>query len=816
MAQAIRTFLLLTILITAFSLPLALAEWSHDPLVHDSVCDYVSDKSEPQIVSDGAGGMVVVWRDDRDANMHIYAQRVDRDGQLLWDPDGVRVCTYDSYQTRPRVVADGLDGYLIVWHDREALGATYNLFAQRLTNAGINTWSSTGQPISSSSFSEVDPGIATDGAGNLLIVWEDNRNTVPDIYAQKLNPSGSRLWGSSGVAICEADGFQTAAQVVSDDDGGAIFAWGDFRSEGKIYAQRVDSMGTVLWAADGVMISENYDESEDYRPILISDESGGAFVAWERFYSPTLSFGLRRVYANGLIDFMILPAGTNHNAEDYCLYSEGGGKFFVGWTDFTDEAGTIRVQCYSTGPGSGLWTAGGVIATPAVALEAGQARPSLTGDGHGGLTVCWEDSRNSYFGSIFSQRFNTYGQRLWGDDGALVALGTVTYAYAAPVIVHNTDGDFFIVWHHSDIYAKFIDDTGFLGHPAPAITEVTDFPNDQGGQVIVGWSACYLDSYDWLAVNSYSVWARESEAMLRRPRADQANQMIECSGLDGRVLDAVAERLGLTPERINELYRDGWIYVGEVPAMMQPEYSCVAFTFGDSTAAEIPWADYMVVAHGDEPLLFWPSDPASGYSVDNLTPGIPLDLIGAPAGGLEVDLSWLASGYLDEDLAFYGVYRGEVSGFPLDETHRIGETIDLTYLDTSGVGLWFYRVTAVDLHGNESSGSNEIEVDMTTSAVDDMPVMPATTLLHSVLPNPVRESAMIRFDLAEASSVDLAVYSIQGRRVATLASGDYPAGSHVVDWRGLDDGGRPLSQGVYFTQLQSGAYSGQKRLLLMR
>ena len=31
--------------------------------------------------------------------------------------------------------------------------------------------------------------------GSVVMVWEDERNGFPDIYAQKMNSAGTRLWG---------------------------------------------------------------------------------------------------------------------------------------------------------------------------------------------------------------------------------------------------------------------------------------------------------------------------------------------------------------------------------------------------------------------------------------------------------------------------------------------------------------------------------------------------------------------------------------------------------------------------------------------
>jgi hypothetical protein len=41
------------------------------------------------MIRDGKGGVVVVWRDDRDVFPDIYAQRIGADGTPQWKANGV-------------------------------------------------------------------------------------------------------------------------------------------------------------------------------------------------------------------------------------------------------------------------------------------------------------------------------------------------------------------------------------------------------------------------------------------------------------------------------------------------------------------------------------------------------------------------------------------------------------------------------------------------------------------------------------------------------------------------------------------------------
>ena len=79
--------------------------------------------------------------------------------------------------------------------------------------------------------------------------------------------------------------------------------------------------------------------------------------------------------------------------------------------------------------------------------------------------------------------------------------------------------------------------------------------------------------------------------------------------------------------------------------------------------------------------------------------------------------------------------------------------------------------------------------------------LPATTALLAPSPNPAAGPATLAFTLAGPGSVELAIYSVAGRRVRTLVQGELEAGSHSIEWAGDDDARRPVAPGIYYARL---------------
>ena len=81
--------------------------------------------------------------------------------------------------------------------------------------------------------------------------------------------------------------------------------------------------------------------------------------------------------------------------------------------------------------------------------------------------------------------------------------------------------------------------------------------------------------------------------------------------------------------------------------------------------------------------------------------------------------------------------------------------------------------------------------------------------------NPAQGSARFRIGLPVAGRVELAIYDVSGRRVATLARDELPAGWHDRAWTVNDDGGAPAA-GVYFARMLAGGRLLSSRVVMLR
>ncbi len=118
--------------------------------------------------------------------------------------------------------------------------------------------------------------------------------------------------------------------------------------------------------------------------------------------------------------------------------------------------------------------------------------------------------------------------------------------------------------------------------------------------------------------------------------------------------------------------------------------------------------------------------------------------------------------------------------------------------------------------GNRNPFIDHPEWVAVLTAVSAPPSVPARITLHQNFPNPFNPSTTIVFEIDRPRHVALAVYSLTGRKVATLVDAEIAAGRHEVSWDGRDRFGNELSSGAYFYRLIQGDRAVTKKILLLK
>jgi hypothetical protein len=792
------------LVVYAGSIRSAWAAWPRFPHANLPVATAANGQHEPTIDGDGAGGVIVAWQDDRSGtSTDIFAQRILATGVVdpAWPAGGRALCTQAADQIAALVISDGAGGAIVTWQDFR--NGTRDIFAQRVLASGVvdPAWPVNGRALCTAPFDQQEANIISDGAGGAIVTWHDFRNGVTsDIFAQHVLASGvvDPAWPANGRALCTAALNQLAPALVSDGAGGAIVAWEDERvAPSAIFAQRVRASGAVdpSWPVDGRRMCAT--ASGQLVAVVASDGAGGAIVAWEDARTMVLDIYAQRVLSSGVVDpnwplegRALCTAALDQT--EPVIVSDGAGGAIVAWHDARNAG--IRDIFAQHVLVSGVVDAAWPIDGRALCSAAGdQINPEIVTDGAGGAIVGWQDTRSGVAADLFAQHVLASGavDSAWPVNGR--ALCTAPFDQFDPVMVADGAGGAIAAWEDprtdiADVYAQRVARFGHLGSPEPEIASVLDVPNDQGGRVRLAWDASYLDTNLVPIVEQYWIFrSAPNAAKVARPGAHRVIRLGETHS----VLEPAA-----VLEMPTSTGTEYWEYLATVDAVhFLGGYSYIAPTTGDSTAASNPLTAFMVVALNASGSQYWPSVPRSGYSVDNLPPGTPSPFTGTFHGTFAL-LHWHPN--LEADLGGYRLHRGTSTGFIPGPGTLVSAQPDTGYTDAV-TQPYFYKLSAVDIHGNESPFAY-----FEMPGASDAPAANVWRSLSLRVEGTVGRNPVFHFVVPRASALTLALYDARGRRVRTVWRGALDTGEHARSWDGRDDRGRPAPSGVYFVRLTDG------------
>ncbi len=462
------------------------AQWSSDPAANTPVSAALSQQEFPKLVSDGAGGAIITWRDFRGGlSLDIYAQRIDATGNVVWTTGGIPICTATGDQLDPSLTSDGAGGAIIAWSDnRFGTFAGPALFAQRIDAGGNSLWAADGVQITPDSTVSGTAVLLADGLGGAFIAWTDIRQEsgiTGDIYAQHLNAAGAEQWTTDGIAVCGLLLDQGYPVIVSDNTGGAIIAWEDARDpfDINIYAQRVNSTGAIQWTADGVKLSTGLDH--DRYPVSVANGSGGAIIAWLGSGSNSFVYA-QNVDASGIKLWAIDGARvdtTNYYSYKPQICSDGSGGAFVTWESLTTVVSARRIDAAGTVQGA--------ASTPVTSTTFTQKKPQIVSDEMGGAMIVWQDERSGFFNTqLYAQNLSGTGSVMWEADAALISSCTTAppdedYDYNNDAqMIADGNGGAIVTWMRygatndfPDVYAQLIGPGGI----SPPLVTAINSPN---------------------------------------------------------------------------------------------------------------------------------------------------------------------------------------------------------------------------------------------------------------------------------------------------------------------------------------------------
>ncbi len=476
----------ISFMLLALSAPHISAQWSSNPTANNPICTEQRNQRIVRAVSDGAGGAILTWEDERPANntYDIYAQRIDANGNLRWTVNGAPVCTSVGTQNKPQITTDGKGGAYIVWKDVRNLDN--DIFMQHLDSNGSMLYAYDGfdlVPPQIKAKEQSDAVICPDGSGGAYIACMDNTaggTSDNQILLTRVSESTGIpviQWAGYVMPIVVGSGlYQYTPAICIDGAEGCFVVWQWFRGgmsgQYDLYAQRVSKNGLLYWGNRAVPLCKT---PGTQGPASIDyDGIDGVLSAWADYRTSTVGAYSQRLDGTGKTlwpekKVTDLTSKTDHPF----IIGMGNGTGIIVWEDFRNGGTCDLYAQYYDDKGNEKWAKNGV---PVCTAPNNQVMAYVVPDGSGGVIIGWEDRRAGNVSTdIYAQRLDANGNILWADNGVVVS--NANSIQSAPVIVPTGDGGGIFGWEdyrssltNAHVYAFKVLPDGSYPKSQPALT----------------------------------------------------------------------------------------------------------------------------------------------------------------------------------------------------------------------------------------------------------------------------------------------------------------------------------------------------------
>lgn len=202
--------------------------------------------------------------------------------------------------------------------------------------------------------------------------------------------------------------------------------------------------------------------------------------------------------------------------------------------------------------------------------------------------------------------------------------------------------------------------------------------------------------------------------------------------------------------------------------------------------------------------LIWHQNSADGFGTANVIDQIRVGSVFADDVNLDEAIDLIVT--TDNGLIWYQNLGGSFSqGQVIDEEEKASADVIAHDLNDDGS----VEIILTNFLSNKVAWyENTIQTTATDTEISELP---NTFRLEQNFPNPFNPSTTIQYSLPKASNVQIDVFDMMGRNVATLIDQRQNAGTHSVNFNA-----EQLSSGVYFYRLQAENFTQIQKMVLIK
>ncbi len=795
-------------------------------------------QSRPCVAMDSTGNFIVIWYDIRnDINTDIYAQRYKADGTPIGKNFKINDDNSNERQTLPVIAFDGSGNFIAVWTDYR--NGNSDIYAQRFLADGTTLGANFKINDNDSNSSQYDPFVAFDKSGNFIVTWTDKRNGNSDIYAQRFAADGTTLGNNFKINDDYGDHSQEKATLAIDGAGNLMVTWQDNRNgDYDIYAQMFSADGTAL--NTNFKVNDNNDNSWQAEPSIAVDHSGNFIIVWRDERNGSYDIYAQRFTADGATieaNFKVNDNKGNSDQQMPSIAANDSGKFVIVWQDSRNKNTDIYGQRF---------TADGMLLGENFKINkdlntARQSEPALAVDAAGNFIVVWKDERNNKNEDIYLQRYASDGSPL--GNNLKVNDDSVGAIQRDPAVAFDGSGNFVVAWEdfrsgYPDIYAqRFSAD----GTAIDVNFKVNDNENsnltygmqynpsvaaDASGKVMIVWVDKRngdSDIYAQLFASDGTTLGANFKVNDDVEKNSQYDPAVAVDGTGNFIVVWVDTR-----DLFNDIYAQKFAPDGSPLGSNFKVNDDTVNVLQSSPSVAFDGAGNFVIVWTDEREGIGGDIYAQRYAADGSALGKNFKVnddegtakqysasVGVDKSGKFI-IEWTDERNGNRDIF---AQRFDSNGAKIGQnfivtrdTKNTQESSDVKLLDGRIYSVWRsdHSEPHYDIWANVLDWNNPTAIENNFK-----PVITRFRLFQNY-PNPFNPNTTIRYELPEANSIQLIIYNSNGEIVRKMIDKHQSSGFHQIVWDGKDDQGRLVVSGIYFYTLKAKQVVLTKKMVLLK
>ncbi len=759
------------ILFYLFIFPLLLfGQWSNDPAENNAICDLTGEQAIPKVVTSPTGDTYISWFSNDSGNYDVRLQRLDAEGNEIWDHNGLLISDNPamSWLTDWDMTVDQENHAILTFQDIRNAGNN-NIYAYRISPDGSFIWGDSGLELSNSTTFDASPKVTVTSNNNSVIAWSAENV----IILQKISPDGDLLWGDNGITISGTNDFTWPQLLPSDNDAILLKYFEDsglpYAPTRHVFIQKFDSDGNPVWM-DPTIVSEAGGISAWTQIFsMVPDENNGCYIAWhdDRDNDMDASCFVQHINSDGSVSFTQngLELSLQQNSEKFypeIVFQESDDIIYISWYQTDSDQNNYGISAQKIdATGNRIWGDNGATILPVSPLD---VLPFAARKAENDFIIFYLESSSALNSQTKAIRIDAEGNFVWNEQS--VTLSSVLSEKVHSVASKTFMDQIIVSWEddrngNRDIFAQNINLDGTLGTTIPVF--LTSFT----GEVIstgidINWS-----TYGEPNLIGWNIWRSEITAQ-----------------------DSFLINTGLIPATGSPSTAADYEFLDNYDLEMDHTYSYWLESILEDTTSF-----YFGPVNVELPIVL---NPPLNVNI-NFNTGF---------------VSWeLPEPYPGAELVGYNLYLdGNFIGLMNQMNYTLQNLIN-GQLYTLGISAVY-----------EQGESDIITAGFIYNGTDANDYLISVRKSLRNYPNPFNPSTTIVFSLTteNTESTEIIIYNLKGQKIRTLECIDcFDTASsqilHSIVWNGHDENDKPVSSGVYFYQLEmDGKPIASRKMLLVK